>query len=98
MTCLGDILFPRPATATVPDHHVRAVVTDQDVGSAPDAIDRLDPRRPLTWISATSDIELPRVEGVHGSRHLTVVLPAPPPADPSHDPSRPDDPDAAQRS
>ena len=67
----------RRAITLVPDHHVVVVRRDQIVGHLAEALPRLNSTNPQTWISgpsATSDIELQRVEGVHGPRRLDVVI------------------------
>ncbi|MHB1975438.1 MAG: LutC/YkgG family protein [Acidimicrobiales bacterium] len=73
----------RRICSLVPDHLVVVVLADQVVGTVPDALALLRPSAPQTFISgpsATSDIELDRVEGVHGPRRLDVIVVAGGPA------------------
>jgi L-lactate dehydrogenase complex protein LldG len=78
----GGARSGRRVLTLVPDRHICVVEAEQVVGQVPEAIAAVAPAvrdrgAPITLVSggsATSDIELTRVEGVHGPRHLLVLL------------------------
>jgi L-lactate dehydrogenase complex protein LldG len=77
LTLDGSAGQGRRVLTLIPDYHLCVVFADQIVHDVPQALSRLEATRPLTMISgpsATSDIELNRVEGVHGPRTLEVII------------------------